>query len=226
MEKAKRNREEMTATLLDLFPTEFLQLNTGEQVVSLQLYRLLAEGQPVSPDQIAQTLKLSNDTVKGILKAWHGVYYDEDDRIIGYWGLALPEMEQMEHRFFVNGQTLYTWCALDSLFIPQLLQKTAHVESTCPVTGAQIRLTVTPNGIERFSPSGAVMSLVAPQANQIRENVIRNFCHYIYFFSSAEAGSKWVKENEGTFLLSIDEAYALGRKINEARYKETLFRIL
>jgi len=224
MEKAKRNQEEMSATLLNLLTTAFIPLSPEEQLVSVQLYRLLAEGEPVSPEQIAQTLTLSNDAIKGILKEWSGVYYDEDNRMIEYWGLALPETV---HRFFVNGRTLYTWCALDSLFTPQILQKTADVESTCPVTGDPIRLTVTPNGIECFSPSGAVMSLVAPEANKIREDVITSFCHYVYFFSSAEAGSKWVKENEGTYLLSIDEAYALGRKISEARwYKETLFRIL
>jgi len=147
------------------------------------------------------------------------VFYDDDGRIVGYWGLALTEMA---HRFIVNGQTLYTWCAWDSLFIPQILGKPARVESTCPVTGDKIRLTVAPDGVKELDPASAVMSFVRPEAGQIRENVILNFCHFVHFFSSAEAGSQWILEHKGNFILSIDEAYYLAQKKNEVQYKDVL----
>jgi alkylmercury lyase len=205
--------------LISSFPDEFLKLSPEEQRVSVQLYRLLAEGQPVPPERIAQTLSLSNDVVSNILSQWSGVFYDDDGRIVGYWGLALPEMA---HRFTVNGQTLYTWCAWDSLFIPQILGKTTRVESTCPVTGDKIRLTVAPEGVTELDPVGTVMSFVRPEAGKIRENVVLNFCHFVHFFSSAEAGSQWISENKGNFILSIDEAYYLAQKKNEVQYKDVL----
>lgn len=111
---------------------------------------------------------------------------------------------------------------MDSLFIPAIIQKTARVESTCPMTGAKIRLTVAPEGVRQLNPASTVMSFMIPEAAKIRENVIANFCHYVYFFSSAEAGTTWVSKNPGTFLLSIDEAYYLGRKHNEFLFKEAL----
>jgi alkylmercury lyase len=215
MEKKKPDLQE----IISLFPNEFLELSTEEQRVSIRLYRLLAEGQPVSTEKLAQTLNISKDSVSNILRKWPGVYYDDEARIVGYWGMALSPMS---HRFEVNGQTLYTWCAWDSLFIPEIIKKTALVESLCPVTGEKIQLTVTPERVEEIYPAGVFMSFVTPQAGKIRENVILNFCHYVHFFSSAEAGSKWVSENEGTLILSIDEAYYLGRKKNEAQYREVL----
>ncbi|HWP48513.1 MAG TPA: alkylmercury lyase MerB [Candidatus Limnocylindrales bacterium] len=215
MEKKKLDLEEIVALIRNSLP----KLSAEEQKVFVQIYRLLAVGQPVPHDKKPQTLHVSNDVVNDILSRWWGIYYDEKDRIIGFWGLTL---KPMSHRFEVNGHTLYTWCAWDSLFIPEIIQKTARVESTCPVTGAKIRLTVTPKDVKQLDPAGAVMSFITPEAAKIRENVIANFCHYVYFFSSAEAGTTWISKTPGTFLLSIDEAYYLGRKKNEFQFKEAL----
>lgn len=57
-------------------------------------------------------------------------------------------------------------------------------------------------GIKQLDPVDAVMSLVTPEAAKIREDVITHFCHYVHFFSSAEAAHKWVQENPGTLILS------------------------
>ena len=219
MESLRPDREKIVAAIINSFPREFMNLSREEQQVSVQLYRLLAAGQPVPRQTVAKTLNLTEDAVNQILDRWPGVYFDEGGRIIGYWGLALPNMA---HRFAVNGQTLYTWCAWDSLFLPQILETTARVESRCPVTGEAIRLTVAPEGVRQLDPPGAVLSFVTPEEAKVRENVILNFCHYVYFFASAGAASKWVPENPGTFLLSLDDAYYLGRKKNSVQYKEVL----
>ncbi len=219
MLRGNRNLQDLATSILSLFPEEFLKLNVDKQRVSVKVYRLLAEGRPVSVKEIATALDLPEDHVTAILKGWPGVYYDDEERIVGYWGLALPEMT---HRFEIDGRTLYTWCAWDSLFIPELIKKTAHIESPCPVTRNKIRLMVTPERVQHVEPAGAVMSFVRPAADKIREEVILNFCHYVYFFSSGEAGSQWVSEHPGTFLLSIEDAHYLGRKKNEAQYKGVL----
>ncbi len=201
--------------VLSSFPEEFLQLGREEQKLSLHLYRLLAEGNPVPRESIPRAANLSEEVVNRILSESPVVYYDDRGRIIGYWGLAL---EETNHRFEVNGRTLYTWCAWDSLFIPELLNQTARVESECPATGEKIRLTVSPHKIEQCEPAGAVMSFLNPEAEKIREDVILHFCHYVHFFSSVEAGSRWVLENPGTFIMSIEEAYSLAQKKNGIKY--------
>jgi alkylmercury lyase len=204
---------QLTATVIDLFP----KLNEQEQRLSLHLYRLLAKGVPVSPQQIATTLELPVEVINDTLKQWWGVHYDDEDRIIAYWGLALP---QSEHRFKIDGVTLYAWCAWDTLFIPELLGRTARVESSCRETKRKVRMTVAPQSMIEFDPPGTVMSLLTPEAAKVRENVICNFCQYVHFFASATAGEKWVSEHPGTFLISIEEAYALGKCNNSAQYDE------
>lgn len=215
MEIARLDRD----SLLNVFPTEFLDLTVEDQRVSLQLYRLLAEGQPVSRERLSRAVNLSIHTTDTILRRWPAVYEDDLGRIVGYWGLGLPEMD---HRFEVGGQRLYTWCAWDSLFIPQILQTTARVESTCPATGCNIRLTVTPRGVEHLAPAEVVMSFVVPDRSKLRQDVIQHFCHYVYFFSSAKVGEQWVTKHPSTVLLSIEEAFELGRKKNATQYRDLL----
>ena len=205
--------------LLDLFPPEFLRLTPEEQRVSINLCRLLAEGHPVGVPHLADQARLDEDSVRRLLQAWPGVYFDDAGRIIGYWGLALPEMD---HRFEVNGRRLFTWCAWDSLFIPAILRTTAAVTSRCPETGVSIRLNVSPNGLEQIEPAGTVMSFLRPEVARVRENVMLHFCRFVHFFASSAAGARWVARTPGTFLLSLENAYELGRRKNMAQYPDVL----
>jgi len=150
---------QLSVTVLGLLP----KLSERAQVISLGLYRLLAEGLPVSRQQLASALNLPVDVIKETLAQWWGVYYDGEERVTGYWGLALPKMA---HRFPIGGKTLYAWCAWDTLFIPELLGQTVRIESNCPKTSRKIQLTVAPQGVSDLDPLGAVMSLLTPGSRQ------------------------------------------------------------
>ncbi len=213
----KLDLEELTAKVLSELPTD---ISAEEQEVSLQLFRMLAKGRAVAIEELAEALDLPEEHVASVLEQWNGIYYDDEHRIIGYFGLAVRETS---HRFEVDGQGLYTWCAWDTLFIPAILQRTARIESSCPATGETIRLTVSPNEVESVEPGSTVVSFLAPEASSARENIIGSFCHFVHFFSSSEAGERWTSEHEGTFLLSVDQAFHLGRMMNEARYGEVLY---
>jgi len=215
MGKTKTELETLSKKLTDLFPT----LTQQEQKIALKLYQLLAKGNPLFLAALSKTLGYSEEVVKSTLKEWYGVYYDDSGDVVGFWGLALPEMN---HRFMINGKTLYTWCAWDSLFIPELIQRTSQVESTCPVSGNKICLTVSPNKIEKVEPNGAVMSLITPEVRKIREDVIVNFCHYVHFFYSSNLGEEWISQNAGTFLLSIHDAFSLGHLKNLGRFNKEI----
>jgi alkylmercury lyase len=168
---------------------------------------------------VAETLNMPSEAVSNILNEWPGVYYNNDNHIIGYWGLAI---EQMGHRFEVDGKELYTWCAWDTLFIPEIIGKTARVESTCPVTKEKICLTISPDGIKSAKPTGVHVSFVTPDAGKFRKNIINSFCHSVHFFSSMEAASNWIFEHEGAIILTLDQAFEIGRKKNRAQYRDTL----
>src|SRR5712692_9093306 len=194
------------------------KLSSGERRIAIGLYRLLAEGEPVSPERLAKTLDLSGSRVRETLSKWTGVYYNDSRAVIGFWGLALPEMP---HHFQVARRKLYTWCAWDSLFIPGVLGQTARVESVCPVTNGQIRLEVGPDGVRRVDPPTVMVSFLTPDRNFDRD-VIANFCHFIHFFRSADVAATWISRHMGTFLLSVDEAFALGRLTSARNFGEAL----
>jgi alkylmercury lyase len=105
----------------------------------LPLWRLLAEGAPVSLEQLASLSHRPLNEIQAELPSLD-VRLDREGNILAS-GLSLVPTA---HQFHLGEQELYTWCALDTLAFPPVLGRTARVISSCPVTGKTIRLTVTP----------------------------------------------------------------------------------
>ena len=80
-----------------------------DPVVLVPLLRLLADGQPVEPGDLAAAAGFSLDELQRRLAAVPDTEYDDHGRIVGQ-GLTL---RPTRHRFTVAGRELYTWCALD-----------------------------------------------------------------------------------------------------------------
>ena len=149
------------------------------------------------------------------------VHHDADGRIVAFFGLSLKETR---HHFQVEDRELYTWCALDTLFIPELLGADARVQSTCPATGKAVRLTVTPQGVKMEDPEIGYMSILVPDLEDVRANLIGSFCHYVHFFASKAAGERWTAENPGTALLTVKQGFRLAKALNARRYSAVLKR--
>ena len=206
------------AALADRFVACFPELNAEGRRIFVALYRQLALGEPVLPHEIALRAGVDLHQVNALLDAVPAVYR-EDERVIGFWGLSLRKLSK--HRFYTEGRTLYTWCAWDALFIPMILGRTAKVESEDPQTGEPIRLTVGPDCVEAVAPRGVVVSMLEPREDML-EDVVTRLCHYIHFFASDASGRAWTTEHPGTVLLSLEDAFELGRRTNRMRYGEAL----
>src|SRR6266851_6703282 len=141
----KVDLDDVAASIVGVFPT----LDLFEQRLSLELYRLLAEGQPVPRATLADRLGVPVEIVNAILGGWPGVFSDPQQRVVGYWGLAIPAAYASPHRLPINGRRLSAWCAWDTLFLPQLLGQRAEVESASPTPGVTVSITVTPEEVER-----------------------------------------------------------------------------
>ena len=191
-------------------------LGAGFNPQGYALYRelilLLAEGQPVSPERIANVLGLAREEALEILRQRPSIEWDEAGNIVGA-GLTL---RPTPHRFKLKECTLFTWCALDSLMFPGLVGQTVQVESPCARTGQPVRVTVSPEGVQQVEPPEAVVSLVAPEASP---DVRRVFCDYVNFFQSAEAAAEWLVEHPGATTLPVAEAYVLGRRLTESVFR-------
>ena len=175
--------------------------------------QLLAEGQPVSAEQVAAAAELPLEQVQLFYDQFKasGGELDSDGNLVG----AALTLNPTRHHFYVNGKHLYAWCSLDTMFLPGLLGQTVQVESTCPVTGDAIRLTVTPEGVEDVEPSDTVLSVIipgiTPACDTNRTGPDSAVCSYMHFFSSREAAEKWLKENPTVAILTPDEAFQLAR---------------
>ena len=205
-----REFESVSASILALFPP----LPETEQRVALTLYRLLAEDGAVSNEDLARAAGTSPETAGRMLSGWPGVYRGGDGRIVGYGGLTVSATK---HRMRIGRNTRYTWCAWDTLFIPELLNATAQVESTCPATGERVTLTIRPDGVQPAGEAPAV-SFVAPAPTQATADIVRHFCCHVQFFASEVAGRQWVSKRPGTFLATLEQAWQLGRRRNAQRY--------
>jgi alkylmercury lyase len=201
---------ELAEVLARAMPT----LAPDEQELALALYRQLARGEPVPMSALAGELGVDQAAIADALESWPGVFRAEDGRVIGFWGLAIGEMP---HRFRVDGRQLFTWCAWDALFIPELIGQTAEVESRSPTSGEIVRLTVDPDGIREVVPATTVVSMLSP-AETFDYRVIMSFCNFVHFFPSAEEGEAWASQHPATFLLSVREAHELGRLVNRDRF--------
>ena len=178
----------------------------GRRIV-VAVYDLLAQGDPVRPAEIAARAREPEALVVATLKGWPGVFWDDQGRIVGFWGLAIPEMD---HRFHAeNGKPMYAWCALDPFLIVPVIGRPARVESKDPVTGEPITMTVTPRGINDLSPASAVVSFLAPN-KPFDFDVIESFCNFVLNFASHESAERWAAERDGIVLLPAAEAFEVG----------------
>ncbi len=197
-----------------------------ERRVGLEIYRQLAQGEPVLRSQLAVALEVPSHTVDELLESPNLkslTYADKDGQIIGFGGLAVREMP---HRFKIDGRTLYAWCA-DSLFIPVILGAEAEVESPAPGSAVRISLRVAPDGVERIQPRSAVMSFLLPSAETFQADALKAmaaFCHFIFFFPDRHSATEWTKTHPETTVISVSDAFELGRRMVAARWSPALIK--
>jgi len=191
-----------------------------QQRIALEVYRRLAEGSPAPASSIARDAGATPERVEELLASWPGVFLDEDRRVIGFWGLTIRRLSPT-HRMEVDGRGLFAWCAWDTLFLPGIFGATARIESVCPTTGETISLVVSPQVVVDTSHPAAVVSFLTPN-RRFDADVIQSFCHFVHFFASRDAGEAWTAGHPGTFLLTLEDAFELGRQVNALNFPAAL----
>lgn len=191
------------------------ELDAVGRQIFVQTFRLLARGKPVSPVEIAESAGVPEEKAEERLLSWPLAFWDDQDRIVGFWGLAIHPLKPT-HSMAMDGRTVYGWCAWDTLFIPEILNTEIHVESTDPQNGKTIQLTVSPDEVKEVHPRETMVSFLLP-VGPVGADIVQSFCHFVHFFSSPESGQHWIAEYPGTFLLTVEEAFELGRLTNQLR---------
>lgn len=185
---------------------------SGNSGVFKAILTLLADGAPVPKAAIARALGLSETDAALLLTRIPSAEFDEVGSLVGA-GLSL---RPTPHQFEIDGKQLYTWCALDTLIFPVLLDRTARVISPCAATGVPVHLVVGPNGVRELEPKEAVVSL---QLFEGSKDVRNAFCRHSNFFASEEAAGPWLRKRPDGWVLPVAFAHAyargLGRKLAE-----------
>jgi alkylmercury lyase len=176
-----------------------------------QLLLLLVNGRPVTANDIAAATDLPREEAAAFLSQLPNAELDDAGNLVGM-GLTL---KPTPHQFEVEGRTLYTWCALDALIFPTLLEKSAIIESPCRGTGQPVTAVITPTGIEKIDPPTSVVSIVTPATI---DDIRGSFCSNVHFFTSTEAAAEWLPQHPNTVLLPVTEAYQMGQLLAQEMF--------
>lgn len=170
-----------------------------------RLARLLAGGDPVTVQQVANAGGWTQEQVQAALARHPRVDFDEHGRIAGF-GLTL---HPTPHSFTFDGQTVYGFCASDALGFPVILDRHGRIESTCPATGRPIRVEVTPSEVLNVHPPEAVVSTVRP-TQAVTD--IRAYCDLGNFFSSPDAATDWLAHNPHGQITTVADDFTITRQ--------------
>src|SRR5680860_1113962 len=183
-------------------------LSGDEQRLAVATYRLLATGSPVMIEAAADATGFPIDTAAETLRSWPGVFRDGEDRIIGFWGLALPEMT---HRVRLGDVDLYAWCAWDPLFLA-LIVGDLEVRTDDPISRDTVSYRSAAEGtVSELSHPDGVLSFLRPN-EPWDDDVMDTFCHYVLHFTDPTSAGEWTSRHPGTFTIRLDDGVALARR--------------
>ncbi len=207
-----------------LIRTGYLLDNPIElQRLSLNTYHLLLEGEPLSLPRLAEYTGVSEKTATDIfsLLPKSALEYDSDGNLSAFIGLSLTPTG---HRFVVGEKSFYTWCALDALFLPEILGVTATILSRCPETGDEIRVILGPDKVHDTAPGSVIVSIPAPARNDYVEDMRGTFCCHSNFFRDKTAFETWAGTRPRVSGLSLADAHALALRRNRWRFPDIKFQ--
>lgn len=189
-----------------------------EQRAILGLLGMIAGGRPVTPRSLADRIGWATSDAEGLLDALPRLERDDLERVVGCFGLSL---RRTPHAVVLGRNVLHTWCAWDALYLPVALDTAVEVRSSCPVTDQRIELTVTPDDVARRRPSTVQVSFVDPERTA-PDRVRGEFCALVHFLADPDAAARWTEDVPGGFVLTVDDAFELGRRTVLRRYGDVL----
>lgn len=196
------------------------QLQCEQEELCLPILHQVVRGKPIGKATLAASLQVSQEDLEQQLLHLPDTEFDQQGNILG-WGVTLVPTR---HRFHIHRQSLYTWCAFDTVLFPPSLLAEAQVQSACPVTGHVISFVATPEGIVRdLLPAGSVMSLIIPAERS--ECVRSTFCEQSHFFESEQAASTWLIAHPEAILFSIEEAALVGKLVAGTRFQSGAHKV-
>src|SRR6266566_10019979 len=118
------------------------QLRCEQEDLCLPILQQVSRGKFLTKAELGAELQLDQDELERLLTQLPDTEFDQEGNILG-WGVTLVPTR---HHFQIDGKSLFTWCAFDTVLFPPSLGKAARIQSTCPVTGQPVTFVATPSG--------------------------------------------------------------------------------
>lgn len=178
-------------------------LFSGLEMVSsnliLRIFKELLQSIPISKKRYYGLTGVSKAKADTMLDKLGEV--DEKGNIVAFSGLSIVPTD---HRFEINGKTLYTWCAVDAILFAEWLDIDAKVTSTDPIDGTSIELQINGGRLIASRPYPIYISWLEPKNTY---NIRGSFCKHVSFFASETTTKQWLDSNLYGKILTLDDFY-------------------
>ncbi|MCP3665258.1 MAG: hypothetical protein GY696_22630 [Gammaproteobacteria bacterium] len=198
--------------LNSILPLKVNQQALGEPLRKLykELLRAYVEkGRTLSRDEMAQWVD-DVDLAVQVLKESDLAVFDEAGEPIGAYPFT---MEQREYKLLINGRTVHSMCAMDSLSVAPMFDISLEINSVCRVTGDAVRIQqqgykiLNPDEVRGiyFGISWSAVSSCCPCADGL--------CTEMIFLKGESVANQWQGEDpESRELFTLDEAIDFGAR--------------
>ena len=187
------------------------KLSELEKRVSTYLYIELVKGYPVPLAKIEKQFSIPEEQVRKLLGELAYVEHNQNDEIIAYRGVTLSPTK---HTLVTEDSTVYTWCAFDTLFLLDLIDKPAHIHSTCAECDKKLMLKPSMLASSQFENTSIVMSFLVPEPSAYQESLRASFCCKVHLFCNAACGQQWTSQQNNIELFSVDDSLTIARERN------------
>ena len=186
-------------------------LKTEERQISKILYQKLALGKSVSIETISNELQKSIQDIQDYLNQMEYVEYNVTNEISAYRGVTL---RQTTHCVFHNAFKVFTWCAFDTLFLADLLDKPVKITSNCPTCNKAITINKPDRDHKSLKETNTVMSFIIPDKVDYCEDLQSAFCCKVHFFCNGQCGSEWINLSSEIGFFNLEESIVIAEERN------------
>ncbi|MDP8928337.1 MAG: organomercurial lyase [Actinomycetota bacterium] len=166
------------------------------------VWRILADGRPASPAEIASASGRPISEVSNIIAGTAQAEVDRDGRVLGAGLTLIPT----PHRVLLPGvaHQLYVWCVPDAFAVSALLHQPLRVISPCHATGRPVNVDLEPDQVRAVDPAAAVVAFVTDlDVSDTRGSV----CVHQNLFVDAEAAAPWLAQHPHADIVPVADGY-------------------
>ncbi len=168
----------------------------------LPLFRLIASGEPLDENQLAEDLYIGADAFSGALGA-SLAEIDSLGRVSELFGIT---RDTTLHRIDVGGETLFSCCALVAHMVPAIIQQAVTVESIDPINGDKIRLAISADSeLQRVHPLISRASMVDCAFEEFIATPRTKFCCHVKHFATSESAAEFSGKSSDRYVMTIEE---------------------